>query len=195
MLILFMYMESTKTSESHSPVYETLGKRAYMVILTKSTNPAFSTFLIAIVLLILDKQKFIATSQMHQTGIIHWVIICLLILGVILLFVGFVIAKVKYASYTFSVGEDALKVRTGIFNKREIAIPYRQIQDIEITRSFLEQFMGVSRVEILTAGEDETNKGKDSEAVLSMIDHERAVTLQAELIHRANIQKVVQDKP
>ena len=55
---------------------------------------------------------------------------------------------------------DALKIKRGILSKEEIAIPYRQIQDVDIEQSISDRMWGVARLAILTAGHEETKQGK-----------------------------------
>jgi uncharacterized membrane protein YdbT with pleckstrin-like domain len=106
---------------------------------------------------------------------------------------AFLSSWLLYKSHEYCLAEDALKIRQGIMTKTEIAIPYRQIQNINIERTFSEQIMGLSRLIILTAGDD--NDGKDgaaSEGILPAIDKNLASELQNELIKRADVEKVIQ---
>ena len=92
------------------------------------------------------------------------------------------------------MSEDSFKIKRGIFNKVEDAIPYRQVQDVDIERSLLFLILGLSRVIILTAGhEDEKDTaGDESEGVIPAVDKSLAEWLQTELLKRADIQKTVQ---
>ena len=94
------------------------------------------------------------------------------------------------------MGEDALLLRHGIFTKEEFAVPYRQIQNIEIERTVGDQIMGISKLIILTAGHenDEEEKKDDPEGIIPSIDQHIAMSLQTELLKRTNIQKVIQVK-
>jgi uncharacterized membrane protein YdbT with pleckstrin-like domain len=94
------------------------------------------------------------------------------------------------------MAEDSLKIKRGILSKTENAIPYRQIQNVDIERSFMFQMLGLSRLIILTAGhEDENVKGTDeAEGVIPAVDQKIASWLQTELLKRADVQKVVETK-
>ena len=99
-----------------------------------------------------------------------------------------------YRNYKYCLGEDSLKIKRGILNKEEVAIPYRQIQDVDIKRDLYFQMMGLSRIIILTAGqEDETPRDSESEGILPALDKDLAEWFQAELLKRANVQKVVEE--
>lgn len=102
-----------------------------------------------------------------------------------------------YRSHQYCLEEDAVKVRQGVISKEEIAIPYRHIEDVTIERSVLDQFLGLSRLVILTAGhEDEIDKKKndESEGILPAMDRHLASMLQEELLKRADVQRVVEAK-
>ena len=111
--------------------------------------------------------------------------------------VTFLIAWLIYANYKFCLGDDSLKIKRGILNKEEVAIPYRQIQDVDIRRDISFQMLGLSSIVILTAGHEEDEKpGEDeSEGVLPALDKNLAEWMQAELLKRANVQKVTEEAP
>ena len=94
----------------------------------------------------------------------------------------------------FLMSDDSLKIKRGILNKVENAIPYRQIQNVDIERNFTFQMLGLSRLIILTAGhEDEATKGSnESEGIIPAIDSKLAEWLQTELLKKADIQKTIQ---
>ncbi len=90
---------------------------------------------------------------------------------------------------------DALKIRRGILSKEEIAIPYRQIQDVDVDQSISDRIWGVARLAILTAGQEKTGEGNDeSEGIFPAIDRVLAESLQTELLKRADIEKVTDEK-
>jgi uncharacterized membrane protein YdbT with pleckstrin-like domain len=101
----------------------------------------------------------------------------------------------EYRTYKYCLGENSLKIKRGLFTKEEVAIPYRQIQDVDIRRDLYFQMMGLSRIIILTAGqEDETPDDSESEGILPALDKNLAEWMQAQLLERANVQKVIEEK-
>ncbi len=56
--------------------------------------------------------------------------------------------------------------------------------------------IGLSRIVILTAGHEEDEKpgDDDSEGILPALDKDLAEWMQAELLKRANVQKVTEEK-
>lgn len=94
------------------------------------------------------------------------------------------------------MSDDSFKIRRGVLSKTENAIPYRQIQNVDIERNFMFQMLGLSRLIILTAGhEDEKPEERDeAEGVIPALDQKLAVWLQTELLKKAEIQKVTETK-
>lgn len=91
------------------------------------------------------------------------------------------------------MAEDSFKIKRGVLDKIETAIPYRQIQNVDVERSFAFQMLGLSRLIILTAGhEDEKAAGDEAEGVIPAIEQKTAEWLQTELLKRADIQKTIQ---
>ncbi len=123
--------------------------------------------------------------------------LCALGLAVIIFFIALLATWLHYKNLKFCLGEDSLKIKRGIFDKEEVAIPYRQIQDVDIERNVSYRMFGVSRLVILTAGNEEEKKpGEDeSEGILPALDKDLAEWLQSELLRRANVQKVTETKP
>ena len=105
-------------------------------------------------------------------------------------------AWLSYKSYQFCLTPDAFKLRHGIIVEREIAIPYHQIQNIAIERTFAEQIVGLSRIIISTASHDDLNTPHEDESkgILPALDKHFANALQAELLKRSDVQKVIQAK-
>jgi len=159
--------------------YQKLGMKTFWVFLSDRSKIAILIGLIAFAFV---KFKF------PYAG---WVALAFVLASVITA----VITWIDYVGYGYQLGPDALKLRRGTFHKDETAIPYRQIQNIDIERPFLYVLSGTSKIVILTAGHEE--KGGDagdaeSEGIIPIIDKDLAIKLQNELLSRANIQKVVQ---
>ncbi len=103
---------------------------------------------------------------------------------------GVVRSWIKYVSCTFVLGEHALIIKRGIISKKEISIPYRQIQNVNLEQSAIYRIMNVSKLIILTAGQDGNDTVGESEGVFDVIDASVAKYLQEDLLKRTNIQQV-----
>jgi len=55
---------------------------------------------------------------------------------------------------TIQLTENSLSLNTGLMSTNSITIPYNKITETNIRRTFLDNIMGVARVEIDTPGED-----------------------------------------
>ena len=179
--------------------YQTLGKKVFWLFFLQISPAAFILLLISVILFILSFQPFLADTlfgnmQKYALGATLITFIISLLIGAI----SFVFAWLTYINYVFSMAEDSFKIKRGILNKTENAIPYRQIQNVDIEQSFMFQILGLSRLIILTAGhEDENPKGvpfgsDEAEGIIPAIDQKLAEWLQTELLKRADVQKVTE---
>jgi len=176
--------------------YHTLGKKTYWIFVLERVHAAGVLLLVFVGLLAIKDQPFLQNVGGHDlTPYSNLVALIVLILFVLTFAITLLIAWLIYTNYKFYLGDDSLKIKRGILNKEEVAIPYRQIQNVDISRDLSFQMLGVSKIVVLTAGEDE-DKGEDdkSEGVLPALDKDLAEWLQAELLKRANVQKVVETK-
>jgi putative membrane protein len=192
-------MEETPITHSGVPeeVYHTMGKKTFWIFFLERVHAAFILLLLTIVLFVFSQQAFLATTQFGD--LTRYVALATGLCG-LLFIVAFAItlfvAWLIYKNYKFCLGDDSLKIKRGILNKEEVAIPYRQIQDVDIRRDLSFQMMGLSRIVILTAGHEEDEKpgDDDTSGILPALDKDLAEWMQAELLRRANVQKVTEEK-
>jgi uncharacterized membrane protein YdbT with pleckstrin-like domain len=179
-------MDNTQTPDVSSGKQH-LGKRAFSLIVSKHARVALVILLISIVVLIF-RNFFGNNSIMDQ------VVLWSFVLFIIFLVEAFLVGWLIYANYTFALEDDAFRISRGVLSKKETAIPYRQIRDVNIERSLYQRMYGVSKLIILTVGE-ESLSASVSEAVLPIVDNidkNLALKFQNELLRRANVQKVSQ---
>jgi len=177
--------------------YQALGKKVFWLFFLQISPVAFILLIISIILFILSFQPFLANTffgNMQKNAL--WATLIIFILSLLIFAVSFAFAWLTYKNYVFSITEDSFKIKRGVLNKTENAIPYRQIQNVDIERNFMFQMLGLSRLIILTAGhEDETIKGSDeAEGVIPALDQKLAEWLQTELLKRADVQKITEAK-
>ena len=177
-------------------VYHTMGRKTFWIFLLQRANAAFILLLLSIALFVIDQQSFLATTPVGNlvgyTMMGAWIA---LILFVVVFAITLLVAWLIYKNYKYCLGDDSLKVKRGILNKEEVAIPYRQIQDVDLRRDITFQMIGLSEIVIITAGHDEDEKpgDDDTEGILPAVDKDLAEWLQAELLRRANVQKVTEE--
>ena len=168
--------------------YQYLGYKTFLILTFKKSGVFFIFLIISIVFSLAGNNvggNFASIfSKIASVGFF----LSLISFGLTLLF-----AWLEYSNYRFLLGENAFKIRHGILQKEEVAIPYRQIQNVNIKRSLFDQIVGLSKLIILTAGyEDKEEKiSAESEGILPSIDKNLAQKIQDELLKRANIEQVV----
>jgi uncharacterized membrane protein YdbT with pleckstrin-like domain len=176
--------------------YHMLGPKTFWIFFLQRVHAAFILLLLTIALFVINQQSFLMTQRFGNLTpyavLGTW--ICAL-LFVVVLAISLFVAWLIYSRYKFCLSEDSLKIKRGVLNKEEVSIPYRQIQDVDIKRDISFQMMGLSRIVILTAGHEDEKPGEDdSEGILPALDKDLAEWLQTELLKRANVQKVTEEK-
>lgn len=167
-----------------------LGQKAFIFTIVKSV---FAGLALLIATIILSVLRGILASRIQSpgfAGIFDLVLLGLFILTVIVFAAGIIISWLAYQNHTFTVQEFDLKIKRGILNKEEISIPYRQIQDVDIERSILYGLLGISRLVIITAGEEKPAGIEETSGILDPIDKELAEEIQNNLQEKIGIQTV-----
>ena len=95
----------------------------------------------------------------------------------------FIIAKLSHHFYRYELRKEGFRKESGIIWKSYNTIPYTRIQNIDVYRGLLDRILGLSRVDIHTAG---NNSPHFAEGRLPGISVETANQLQEELIKRVN---------
>ena len=190
-------MDNPKTPPSDAMgAYKKLGRKTFWIFVFEKMRIPMVLLVIAILLFVLRGTSLI--KGLPFADIDNYMIIAALSalgLCVLCFLSALLVSWIIYENYTFSLGEDALKIKRGVFTREEVAIPYRQIQDVDIEQDISYRMIGVSRLVILTAGhEDEKTAGDKTEGILPAIDSALAEQLQSQLLTRANIQTVKEEK-
>ncbi len=173
-----------------------MGKKTFWIFLLQRVHAAFILFLLTVALFVIGQQSFLATIPVgNLTGYTMMAAWICLVAFVVVFAITFLVAWLIYKNYKYCLGDDSLKIKRGILNKEEVAIPYRQIQDVDLRRDLTFQMIGLSQIVIITAGRDENEKpgDDDTEGILPALDKDLAEWLQAELLKRANVQKVTEE--
>ena len=135
-------------------------------------------------------QSFIASTISPLLGmktslaLIHYLSFGLFLISILLILVGIFMSWLDYIGCTFSLEEQSIKINRGILNKKEVSIPYRQVQDITIEQTFYNRMMGVSRLVILTAGDDNNDKEGESEGIFEVVDSKLAEKMRSDILSK-----------
>lgn len=117
--------------------------------------------------------------------IMSYILMAMFTISVLIIALSLLLSWIKYISCDFVLDENALNIRRGFFNKKEVSIPYRQVQNINIEQSFRYKMMGLSRLIILTDGDREDNQ-MNHDGVFDVIDHEFAKNIRDFILQRTN---------
>ena len=106
----------------------------------------------------------------------------------------FIWAKLTYRFYHYELTEAGFRKELGVIYKKYVTIPYDRIQNVDIYRGILARMLGLSDLNIQTAGMSATvgnygMSGGGSEGRLPGISLEIAEQLRDELIGRARQSK------
>ena len=107
-----------------------------------------------------------------------------------LLIFSWIWAKLTYRFYRYELREDGFRKELGVIYKKYVTIPYDRIQNVDIYRGILARMLGLSDLNIQTAGMSATIgrygvSGGGSEGRLPALSREIAEQLRDELIQRA----------
>jgi putative membrane protein len=74
----------------------------------------------------------------------------------------------RYHTLRYRIGDEGISAAWGILSKREVHLTYKRIQDIHVSRSLLERWLGIATVEIQTAA----GSSRAELSVEGVTDHE-----------------------
>lgn len=181
-----------------------LGRKTFLLFLSRRTTSAMILFLVAIVLFALGPSLSLGVAGALSLGgpinagavstssaLILDAALLAFFLGVLAFALGFIVSYLQYRNYVFSFDEFGVKVRRGILSQKEISIPYRQIQDVDIIRTIVHRCFGVSKLVMITAGhEDKGEESDGTDTVLDPIDRSIGEEMRTFLERRIGVQIV-----
>lgn len=93
-----------------------------------------------------------------------------------------------YRRFEYETTPDTFDIRSGVVSRRNREIPYRRVQNVDISRNVVQRAFEISELRIETAG------GGETEAILRYVGYEEAKRLQNELRRRKRAESVEQDR-
>lgn len=103
----------------------------------------------------------------------------LIALTVLLALIGIIAYEITYYNrFDYYLTDATLDIHSGVFNKREREIPYRRIQNVDISRNVIQRLLGIAVVNLETAG------GESTEGSIRYVTVHEANRLQEEIQHR-----------
>ena len=185
-----------------------LGRKTFFLFLSRRTTVALVLFIIAIIIFVLGGNiatgiagltsfggPISSVTVANISGSLTGLGILILLLAVIAFLLGFIISLLQYRSYVFILDEYGIKMRRGVISQKEISLPYRQIQDVDIVRDVNHRIFGVSKLVMMTAGhEDKGEESDGTDTVFDPIDQSLAEEVRAFLERRIGVQIVEGEK-
>lgn len=180
-----------------------LGKRTLMLLLSRKTTIALVILVVALVLVALIPSLSLGIAGITSlggsisqstvstiSGGLTFLNTLLFLGGIIFFLLGLIIGLIQYRNYIFVLDEFSLKMRRGIFSQREISLPYRQIQDIDLVRTVTHRLFGVSRLVMITGGHEEEADHDPTDTIFDPIDADLAEEVRAFLERRIGVQVI-----
>ncbi len=105
-------------------------------------------------------------------------------LGFSILILAVLQAFIEYEHYKFILDEHSFHLHRGLFFTKETSIPYRQISNVHIARPYHYHFLGIAKLDIVTAADKSLShdENKSKEYLIPVIDTKIARALAKQLI-------------
>lgn len=94
------------------------------------------------------------------------------------LFVSFTYESAYYRRFEYRLTEDTFDILSGVFTRRNREIPYRRIQNVDVSRNVVQRILGIAAVDLETAG------GSSTEGSIRFVSAAEATRLQQEIQRR-----------
>lgn len=114
-----------------------------------------------------------------------WLLIAPLVITLSLI-LSYTWAYLSYKFYKYELAKDGFKKELGVIYKKYVTIPYDRIQNVDIYRGILARLLGISDIQIQTAGMSGIAL---SEGRLPGLSKRDAEELRDQLIHRVSNSK------
>ncbi len=144
-------------------------------------------FPIAVAVFFMFIPYFAGAGEMYESpfftsqAVIIWVSLLILYAVIMKIF-----AKLAYKNYGYELTDKSFRKERGVITKKYVEIPYSRIQNIDINRNVLARLLGLSNLNIQTAG---ISGQTAAEGNLPALAPEEALRLREELISRVDEQK------
>ena len=115
-----------------------------------------------------------------------WMFIGFVLLYFLFILLSWIYNKYSYRFYRYSVEESFLKIEKGIIWKTFKTLPFKKIQNIDISRGVLDRILGLSNLCIQTAG-NVSYQRQVYEGLLPGLSVQTAQELQQELTKKVSL--------
>lgn len=140
--------------------------------------------LLSAILPVLTLNSSTANAGRSTFQILATPVIAILIL-VAMLVLAYIWAYLNYHFYRYELTPNGFKKESGVIYKKYVTIPYEKIQNVDIHRNLLARLLGLSDLQIQTAGNSGGGYSGLSEGRLPGLSVSEAEVLRDELINRS----------
>lgn len=125
----------------------------------------------------------VTTSLFDPATFVIWALVTI----VVILALSYFWATLSYNNYKYELREDGFRKEHGVIWKKYVTIPYERIQNVDIYRGLLARILGLSDLNIQTAGMSSVagSYGGGAEGRLPGVSPQVAEQLRDELVKRA----------
>lgn len=173
--------------------YYKLGKRTLMLlIIQRSILTIFILILIVLINLIVPR-ILISLKLTTYAYILNDVVTVGIFLAIVAEILGIITAMLEYGVSAVMLDDLSLKIFKGMLSKRQIEIPYRRIQDIEIKQTLFQRLFGVGHLVVSTTtnlNQPNQNENELNTETIYLMDYPLAYALADTLTDRAEIEKM-----
>lgn len=176
-----------------------LGIKVFYYYLSKKISVGIFLFVVSIFITSLNDAMVVKADLLFSTEtsvlVVKYFVYAAFFISTLFTLYGLLSSWLSYISCDFSLDENAFNIRRGFFTKKEISIPYRQIQNINIEQSLSQKMMGIGKLVILTEGSHSEISTTKSEGSFDIIDYDLAHKIREFILQRANLQIVKDVEP
>ncbi len=135
----------------------------------------------------ISRRSYFYSGNINLVDSLNWTLLILIV------FIGFCYlwAKLTYKFYKYELTDQGFRKESGVIYKKYVTIPYNRIQNVDIYRGILARLMGLSDLNIQTAGNSASVSrygavDYGAEGRLPALSQKEAEHLRDELIRRAS---------
>lgn len=182
-----------------------LGNKTLLLFLSRRTTLGFIAFIVSGVIAFIRPSLSTGVAGLLAFGgspnavtvsqisaVISTIDVMLFLLSIIVGMIGIIIALLEYRNYMVELDDLSIKINRGMINQYVTSVPYHQIHDVNIVRTFAHQLFGTSRLTLITTVHDDASKDRSADTVFDPIDASLAEEIREFLESRIGVQVIQQ---
>ena len=172
--------------ENTTKQYKKLGYKTLSLFILRRSLILFIIILLSLILFTFWSfipYDYLLSAQLASVG--------LFVLFVILALIIVSLGLIEYQHYKIIIDDETIKIYRGLFSEEDIGLPFRHIKQANIERSLMDQFFGVSNINLTTLGEEGGNPlTHEDKLQIPALDKDMAQEIQDLILKRAEIEEI-----